>query len=954
MIFGLGSMRRRIIALSLLLSGLLLGSALYTRIEVGEAAHHYQQKLAQQQQFTAGLSAFKSAFFNMESGLYRYAVLQDEGARDSVESLLAELDARCHSLEQESFLLASPGLQPSFAELKRVLDDAQLETGQLLQIISSLSLRFPASSLITDRLYPLNVSFSSALEEALLEADMDAGRSGHSELLRTLNEIRYLWSQQISVVRVYIANRSGVFGMPEVGMQQQLSDRQNYIEEIRRHLTKLQTRINSGSKSLVLADSLARMTHTLEDYEADFFKVVEIYQSEQWRGDIAELRNIIQPLFTQVRQAFTEVETHLAELSSAGVIDSLGLAGRLNGFLWQITALTVVLLMLGFIAYELTIRRPINQVINALQALGNGQAYTPVLKASVQEMETLVGAFREMQNQVNSRETRLVSILDNASEGIITINERGIIETFNNAAESLFGYQSDEIVGRNVSLLMPSPMREEHDGYLRNYLETGEQRLIGNEVNVNALRKDGTLFPMSIKVGEVLLEGQRYFTAIVSDISERKAMLDNLRQMAERDSLTGIYNRQYFTEELERLTQRAVRQGGLDSALLYIDLDNFKYVNDTLGHLAGDRVLVEVANMLQRRGRKSDLVARLGGDEFAVLLYDLDESASLATAESFRQMLADYQLRHDGRVVDVGCSIGVAMFEGGVQTREEIMARADIACHMAKRAGRNMVRLYQESDRASVDSMFADMGWARTIKQAIEEDRFVFALQPIVAIADRGVAAYEVLLRLRGEGGELIMPAGFLPAAERFGLMLEVDRWVVQNAIALLGGPAIEANARVSINLSATAVGDSEVLHLIQEGLLQHSHAVGRLNFEITETIAMADLGAAAEFMHQLRDLGCTTSLDDFGVGYSSFAYLKDLPVDFVKIDGSFVRNIGTDPVHLAMVKSMHDIARAMGKQTVAEYVENEQIMAALQAIGVDYAQGYLFGKPELVDAAKH
>lgn len=948
MILGLGSMRRRIIALSLVLSSVLVGSALYTRLEVGEAAQRYQQQLTLQQQFSSGISDYKNTFFNMESGLYRYAVLQDEGARDSVEVLLNELGERGRVLERTPFLLAKADLQPDFVELKTVLEQARQETRHLLQIISTLGLRFPASTLITDNLYPLNMAFNAALEEALLEAELDSGR-GHSDLLRVLHEIRYLWSQQISVVRVYIANRSGVFGVAEAGMRQQLMDRQNYIDEIRRHLASLQRQYAKGRKSLVLGDAVARMSITVNTYEDDFARVVDIYQSEQWRGDIAELRTTIQPLFMQVRQGFSTVEEHMAALSSEGMRDTLSLASRLNGFLWQITAFTVGLLALGYFAYELTIRRPIQQVIDALQALGKGEAYTPLLKTRVQEMETLVSAFREMQHQVNSRETRLASILDNASDGIITINEQGIIETFNNAAESLFGYQSDEVIGRNVRLLMPSPMREEHDGYLQHYLDTGEQRLIGNEVNVSAMRKDGTLFPMSIKVGEVILDGGHYFTAIVSDISERKAMLDNLRQMAERDSLTGLYNRQYFIEELERLTQRAVRQGGLDSALLYIDLDNFKYVNDTLGHLAGDRVLVEVSSMLLRRGRKSDLIARLGGDEFAVLLYDLDETSAVATAEGFRQMLADYHFRHEGRVVDVGCSIGVAMFEDGVQTREEIMARADIACHMAKRSGRNAVHRYQDSDRASVDSMFADMGWARTIKQAIEEDRFAFALQPIVRTAGRAVAGYEVLLRLRGEGDELIMPAGFLPSAERFGLMLEVDRWVVRNAIALLGGSEIEHTARVSINLSAKAVGDAEVLRLIHDGLQQFSHAVGRLNFEITETIAMADLTAAAEFMHQLRDLGCTTALDDFGVGYSSFAYLKDLPVDFVKIDGSFVRNIGSDPVHLALVKSMHDIAHAMGKQTVAEYVENEQILAALQTIGVDYVQGYLLGKPRLV-----
>lgn len=948
--YGLRSIRRRIIALSLVLAVLLLGAVLHTEGRVREAAGRSQDGMARQQALTAGIATLKNTVYFMEAGLYRYAVLQDDSARAGVERLLQDIVQQSAALRGSGLLSDAADVQQSFDNLMVTLELTDKEVRELLDIIATLEKRFPASPIITGELYPLNVAFTSALDEAMIALELETGGAFARDLQRALHEVRYLWSQQISAVRMYIANRSGVFGTPEAGMQQQLQTRAEYMNEIRRHLDILQRHAKTGQMGL-LNDSLGRMAKVAGEYESHFVDVVSIYQSGAWRGDIADLRNTIQPQFTEVRRSFESIEMRLGALGSEGVIGSLRLAEELTGLLWRVVAVLLLLLVLAYLAYELAIRRPIDQVIMALQALGKGEAYTPLLKTHTYETDSLLSAFREMQNQVNGREMRLTSILDNASDGIITINEGGIIETFNAAAESLFRYTAEEVIGQKVNLLMPHPMREEHDHYIQRYIETGEQRIISNELNVNAQRKDGTIFPMSIKVGEMMLDGYRYFTAIVSDISERKAMLDHLRHLAEHDSLTGLYNRQYFTDELERVMQRSMRQQGLNCALLYIDLDNFKFVNDTLGHLAGDRVLIEVAGLITKRSRKSDMIARLGGDEFAVLLYDVDLEHAQSTAESYRQLMADYTFRHEGRVVDIGCSIGLAMFEGSVTSREDLMARADIACHMAKRAGRNCVHLYQANDRANMDTMFADMGWARSIKEAIEQDGFVFALQPIVTIPHRSIVSYELLLRMRGEGDEIIMPSGFMPSAERFGLILEIDRWVVRNAIRLLADDVIEPSARLSINLSAMAIGDLEVLRLITEEMARLGVDAQRLTFEITETIAMADLAAAVDFLASLRSLGCATALDDFGVGYSSFAYLKDLPVDYVKIDGSFVRDIAKDSVQLAMVKSMNEIAHAMGKRTVAEYVDNDDVLRLLGQIGVDFAQGYLTGKPRLVDA---
>ena len=949
--FGLKSLRGRIIAVSLLLVGCLFGAAFYTQGLVNQSTRANQLLLARQKAFSEKLTTLKATLYNAEIGLYQYAALLDESQRESVAELLSSARSQAGELDRLDFSRSRKQIGDLAADVVAQLTMLEQEANNLLKVIGHVDQRFPASPIFSGHTYPANLRFITAVENAI--ADTEAQRDGveRDHILGLLKELRYQWAQQVSVVRIYIANRSGVFGMPEAGMRQHLANRDNYLQKVRILLKQLKGLDEHGKLGLLQSESLAEMRSALADFEVNFKRVVEIYRSGNWRADIPLLRNTIRPRFAAIWQLVNHLDDAVARGSSNSVMQVLDMADTSSWFLWLTTIFTAGVLLVAVFAYEYLIRRPLYQVVYALEALGSGGSYSPVLKTRTKATGTLVRAFLVMQQRVYSREMRLAAILDNASEGIINIGGDGIIRKFNNAAELLFGYSRWTGRSARPARRMPQPVRDEHDQYIKRYLESGEARIIGSEVNVTAQRKDGTVFPMSIKLSDMVLEGGHYFTAIVSDISERKAMLDHLRHLAEHDSLTGLYNRQYFTEELERVVERSVRHGGLNCALLYVDLDNFKYVNDTLGHLAGDRVLIEIANILTKHTRKSDIIARLGGDEFAVLLYDVDEAKAVEAAERYRQQVVEYKFRHDGKVIDVGCSLGVAMFEVSVESKEELMARADISCHMAKRAGRNSVHLYRADDRVSMDTMYADMGWARTIKEAIENHRFAFALQPIVDICDYSRVSYELLLRMRDSDGQLIMPAGFMPSAERFGLILEIDRWVVAHGIEVLAWFLTrEPDARLSINLSAMSVGDEAVLRLVTEGLHRHGVEPERLCFEITETIAIADLAAAAEFMERLRALGCHTALDDFGVGYCSFAYLKDLPVDYVKIDGSFVRDISNDNLQLAMVKSMNEIAHAMGKQTVAEFVEDERVLAMLRSIGVDYVQGYLTGRPQLAE----
>jgi diguanylate cyclase (GGDEF)-like protein/PAS domain S-box-containing protein len=569
---------------------------------------------------------------------------------------------------------------------------------------------------------------------------------------------------------------------------------------------------------------------------------------------------------------------------------------------------------------------------------------------SPDEVGHLLRAIHHMRGQVRSRQERLRAVLDNTAEGIITFDESGIIESFNQSAEQLFGWSEDEVHGTSIALLISSDSRETRDDYLTHFLRAEIKRLIGHEGELVGRHKDGGSFPMALKISGMQLEGKQKYIALVSNISERKAFMEHLRHLAEHDGLTGLYNRSYFQAELERVVERIRRSEVANCALLYIDLDHFKYINDTLGHAAGDRLLIEASNILSRRARKSDLVARLGGDEFTVLVYDTALEHIFRVADSFRRLLADYDFHFEGQSVTVGCSIGVALIEPSAASMGEVMSRADLACHLAKRGGRNQVHVFSPEDAKNVTTMSLDMGWSRRIREAIDKNRFALACQPIVNTRTRAVSTYEVLIRMQDTNGELIMPGGFLPTAERFGLSLDIDRWVITHAIETLAEQrAVLPELSYTINLSAQTLNTPSICELVQEKLTTTGLEPAALIFEITETAAISDLNAAAGLLARLRQLGCRTALDDFGSGMSSFAYLKELPVDIVKIDGRFVKHIATNPVDEAMVRAMNDIAHALGKQTVAEFVENEAAFQKLIALGVDYAQGFHLGRPDIM-----
>jgi diguanylate cyclase (GGDEF)-like protein len=404
-------------------------------------------------------------------------------------------------------------------------------------------------------------------------------------------------------------------------------------------------------------------------------------------------------------------------------------------------------------------------------------------------------------------------------------------------------------------------------------------------------------------------------------------------------------NRSCFLRELEKEIEH-VSHDAVESAVFFIDLDQFKYINDTLGHAAGDKLLIRVAELLNSRVRDKDVVSRFGGDEFTVLARSVSREGAVDLANSFNQIMRDMRLVEGDKVFSVNCSIGIAMIVPGQHTAAEILSHADMACFAAKSHGRNRYQLYEESGESKKE-MAMDIGWFQHIKQIIEQDRFRLVYQPIVGVINPEKECFEVLLRMPGPNGDLVLPSIFLPVAQRFGLMADIDRWVIINALkALAGFHAAGREVVLSINLSGQSLEDTSILQLIRDQLERNRVPPASVIFEITEQTAMRYLDKAQRLIQGLVDIGCRFALDDFGTGFSSFSYLKHLPVDFIKIDGSFVKNMARNSIDETMVLSIIQIARSLGKMTIAEFVGDEKTITMLKASGVDYMQGFYVGVP--------
>lgn len=457
-------------------------------------------------------------------------------------------------------------------------------------------------------------------------------------------------------------------------------------------------------------------------------------------------------------------------------------------------------------------------------------------------------------------------------------------------------------------------------------------------------------FWATLSVSTIELGDQPHLLAVANDITELRVLSEELSYQASHDSLTGLSNRREFERRLDAAIS-SLDAGGPDWALLYMDLDQFKLVNDTSGHYAGDQLLAQLAGLLAGMLPSEAVVARLGGDEFAILVQGLDEHRAVALAEQVRTEIDGYVFGWEQRNYTISASIGVVMLHGAGLSQRTLLAHADTACYMAKERGRNRVHLFSEDDSETTQRR-SEMEWAGRIRQALAEDRFLLHFQELAPLWDGDTGAgvhMEMLVRLRDERGGLVPPGAFIPAAERFGLMPQLDRWVVETTLANFSRlhPSGRQVKLCAINLSGPTFEDAAFADFVLEAIERHGVSPQRICFEITETAAVSNMARAVEFMQRLRAAGCKFSLDDFGSGMASFGYLKNLPVDFIKIDGSFIRNIETDPVSYSIVRAVTDIGHQLGLQVIGEWVADERARDLLRGLSVDYAQGFAVHRPE-------
>jgi diguanylate cyclase (GGDEF)-like protein/PAS domain S-box-containing protein len=544
--------------------------------------------------------------------------------------------------------------------------------------------------------------------------------------------------------------------------------------------------------------------------------------------------------------------------------------------------------------------------------------------------------------------------LQSIGDGVITTDSKCRIEYLNPVAEQLTGWRLEHAQGRIVDEIFRS-FHEETCEPLENPLAVSirRTRAIKSVRPTLLIRRDGNELyiescasPIRDGAGNVLGG-----VLVFHDVSESRELNRKLSYHASHDILTGLVNRREFESRLERAIKSA-RAREASYALCHIDLDQFKIINDNCGHSAGDALLGQVGALLKSKIRWRDTVSRLGGDEFGVLLESCSLEEAVRNAEGLREAIRNYKFVWEERTFRLGASIGVVPISPENEDVAALLSAADSACAAAKENGRNRIYSFQEND---IDLMRRrrEMQWAARINNALEDGRFEIFRQFILPLHEpqKHGLHYELLLRMRDEAGKIVTPDQFIAAAERYGLTPNIDRWMIEHALRWLVSEADEREKLelCSINLSGQSLGDDKFLPFV----IDHFHRSGidasKICFEITETAAIASFSQANRFIHALKELGCRFALDDFGTGLSSFGYLKHFPVDFLKIDGSFVKEILHDPIDREMVRSINEIGHLTGKQTIAEFAENMEIVEMLRSLGVDYAQGYAIATPQRV-----
>ena len=557
---------------------------------------------------------------------------------------------------------------------------------------------------------------------------------------------------------------------------------------------------------------------------------------------------------------------------------------------------------------------------------------------------------KKAETAVFQAKERAQVTLQSIGDAVITTDSHGRIDYMNPVAESLTGWENREAQGQligEVLTVVDEATREATESPIMRCLREGQ--MLGLTEHTVLVNRRGQEIAIQDSAAPIRDRAGNLIGAVMvfHDVSKERRLHRALHYQASHDALTGLINRREFENRLTAAVESVRQDSDCRHALLYLDLDQFKLVNDTCGHPAGDQLLKQITGVLQSRVRSGDTLARLGGDEFGILLQNCLLDQALRVAENLRQAIRDYRFIWQDGVLAVGVSVGIVEITSDTPTVASVMSAADVACYAAKDQGRNRVQLYKPDN---VPERHREMHWVSKLTRACDESRFELFYQPIVPIGKTPHERehFELMLRLRDEAGSLVLPAEFIPAAERYNVMPSIDRWVVRQALDRLVHRVASGVKpyTIAVNLSGTSLNDERFLEYLIAELSAHDLAPGAMCFEITETAAIANLGNVVYFMRELKTRGCHFALDDFGSGLSSFMYLKTLPVDYLKIDGQFIENVTRDPVDRSMVEAISQVGRAMGIQTIAERVESAEVLTELGRLGIGFAQGFHIAEP--------
>ena len=535
-------------------------------------------------------------------------------------------------------------------------------------------------------------------------------------------------------------------------------------------------------------------------------------------------------------------------------------------------------------------------------------------------------------------------ILESAAEGILGLDRDGGVTFANSAVADLLDAAHDELRGHNVHDLVHGyhPDAPPHDAAECPVLLSLKRGIVQHLEDDVFWRHDGASFPVQY-TSSPIVEGGDLVGGVLTfnDVTERKRFEAQLQYLADHDAVTGLYNRRRFEQELARHLSYDARYG-TGGAVLALDIDNFKYVNDTLGHKAGDEVITRVARNISDRVRETDTLARLGGDEFAILLPEAGIEQAQSVARSVIDAVRTHAVTVAGQQIRVTASVGVTTYGNRRIDGESLLVEADLAMYDAKAGGRDTVALYTPMavQQAQIESRLA---WVGRVRNALDEDRFTLYSQPVLSIATGEAVQHELLLRLV-DNGQVVLPGSFLASAERFGLMPAVDRWVIERAVQLLADT--DPSICLEVNVSGESMADDALTNALAAALARSGVDPGRLIVEVLEQTAVANLEQTRRFALQVGHLGCRFALDDFGAGFGSFYYLKYLPFDYLKIDGDFIHSLPANRTDQLVVQAVANIARGLGKRTIAEFVGDDDTVSVLHDCGVDFAQGYHLGRP--------